>query len=267
MNEFVLRMRRDALPRDAMAITFDDGYHDNYFNAAPMLKAAALPATLFLATAPTLRQEPYWFEELAAMVLDAVAPADFVVTLSDGPLVMKFGAREDADDDRRGWRAWEPPRTKRETLFCSVWTRLRALAPYDRGAGMSGLRANLPAARADADRAMTVDEIRQLVAGGLIALGGHTVDHPDLCQLQRDEALDQIARGKAEAEAIAGTTIEGFAYPYGRIDDRVRSLVVEAGFQWACTTEPGFAGASRTDRFAMPRIVAADTDDDRFVAI
>jgi peptidoglycan/xylan/chitin deacetylase (PgdA/CDA1 family) len=259
MAEFVVRMQRDSLPRDAVAITFDDGYHDNYLNAAPMLEAAGLPATLFLSTAPTQRHEPYWFEELAAMVLDAAEPADFIVTLTDGPLLVSFGRREHADDDRRGWRASNPPRTKREALFYSSWKRMRALAPRDRDAAMANLRANLTAERSEVSRAMTVDEIRHLVASGLITLGGHTVDHPDLCQLQPEEALDQIARGKAETEAIAGTTIDGFAYPYGRTDDRVRALVIKAGFQWACTTEPGFVGASRTDQFAMPRIAAVDT--------
>lgn len=267
MNEFVSRMRRDRLPRDALAITFDDGYSDNYFNATPMLKAAGVPATLFLSTGPTRRQESYWYDELQAMILGAIAPADFIVALADGPLFVTFGAREDADDDRRGWRAWEPPRTKREALYYSLWKRLRALAPRYRGVAMSELRARLPAAPAPADRPMTVDEIRQLVASGLITLAGHTVDHPDLCRLEPDDALDQIARGKVEAEAIAGVTIKGFAYPYGILDDSVRSMVAAAGFDWACTTEPGFIGASRTDLFAMPRIVAADTDDDGFIAI
>jgi Polysaccharide deacetylase len=193
------------------------------------------------------------------MILDAIDPVDFVVTLSDGPLPVSFGRREYADDDRLGWRAWTPPRTKREALFYSAWKRLCTLPLCDRDAAMANLRANLTAKHPEMSRAMSVDEIRQLVAGGLITLGGHTVDHPDLCRLRPDEALDQIAQGKAETEEIVGTTIDGFAYPYGRTNARVRALVIEAGFQWACTTEPGFVGASRTDQYAMPRIAAVDT--------
>jgi peptidoglycan/xylan/chitin deacetylase (PgdA/CDA1 family) len=47
--DFLERKRR--LPRKSVAITFDDGYLDNYVNAYPYLKKYHLPATIFIATA------------------------------------------------------------------------------------------------------------------------------------------------------------------------------------------------------------------------
>src|SRR5438105_1312928 len=45
--ELVERNRRGEVPERAVAITFDDGYRDNYDYAFPILKKFGLPATIF----------------------------------------------------------------------------------------------------------------------------------------------------------------------------------------------------------------------------
>jgi peptidoglycan/xylan/chitin deacetylase (PgdA/CDA1 family) len=265
MDTFVDCIRRDRLPRDAVAITFDDGYLDNLVSALPILIDANVPATLFLSTGPTLRGELYWDAEIEAMILDAVEPVHFEIVLPDGPLRIDFGERWEADYDRRGWRAWTPPRTPREAAFVETWERLRPLHPRDRMTAMAQLRQTLPAVLSAGTRALTPAEVCELTASGHVTLGGHTVDHPDLPALDHGDALDEIARGKADVETILGRPIAGFAYPFGRLDSRVRACAEAAGFAWACSTEPSFVGATRSDRFAIPRLAVPDSNDVSFL--
>jgi peptidoglycan/xylan/chitin deacetylase (PgdA/CDA1 family) len=50
--------KRHNLPTRSVAITFDDGYHDNYVNAYPYLKKHGLPAAIFVTTGYCRREIP-----------------------------------------------------------------------------------------------------------------------------------------------------------------------------------------------------------------
>ncbi|MDX8335919.1 polysaccharide deacetylase family protein [Candidatus Cetobacterium colombiensis] len=53
------------LPKNCVALTFDDGYYDNYINAFPLLKKYNMKATLYLNTAYVEREENRAFKYLS----------------------------------------------------------------------------------------------------------------------------------------------------------------------------------------------------------
>jgi peptidoglycan/xylan/chitin deacetylase (PgdA/CDA1 family) len=56
--------------KEAVAITFDDGYSDNCHAAKPLLERLSVSATLFLMTGYIGRRE-FWWDELERVVLGA----------------------------------------------------------------------------------------------------------------------------------------------------------------------------------------------------
>src|SRR6185436_9993566 len=50
LQDLVARPLRGEIPQRAVAITFDDGYQDNYDYAFPILKKYKFPATIFVST-------------------------------------------------------------------------------------------------------------------------------------------------------------------------------------------------------------------------
>jgi peptidoglycan/xylan/chitin deacetylase (PgdA/CDA1 family) len=110
---------------------------------------------------------------------------------------------------------------------------------------------------------MSRREVRLLVDGELITIGAHTVTHPALTATEIDASRREIAESKAACEALVGKPVPGFAYPYGEVDERVRSVVEEAGFAFACSTRSGPVTA-KSDLLTLPRVVAADWDGDTF---
>lgn len=113
---------------------------------------------------------------------------------------------------------------------------------------------------------MSSDQVRALHRAGM-QIGAHTVNHPILARLGRDEAMREIGDSKRRLESITGAPVTLFAYPNGRpgddYDDASVALVREAGFEAAFSTTWG-AARLVSDRFQLPRFTPWDRGRGRF---
>jgi len=64
------------LPPNSVAITFDDGYLDNYVRALPILKRHDAKAIFFLPTACIAERRVYWWDRVAYIV--KLSPLDTI---------------------------------------------------------------------------------------------------------------------------------------------------------------------------------------------
>jgi len=89
-----------------------------------------------------------------------------------------------------------------------------------------------------------------MVASGLIEVGSHTINHPDLRALTRDQVARELQESKRVLENRLGYPVRHFAYPAGHRTAAVVAQVKEAGYEMATTCptasngEAGFAGES-----------------------
>ena len=60
LDELLKRWEDCDLPRNSVAITFDDGYLDNAQVAFPILARYGLPATFFVTSDPVLGKSAFW---------------------------------------------------------------------------------------------------------------------------------------------------------------------------------------------------------------
>ncbi len=70
-------------------------------------------------------------------------------------------------------------------------------------------------------------------------IGSHTLTHPHLPTLSREQARAEIFDSKQILEDRFGVPIRHFCYPYGDYDEPVRDLVGEAGYETAPTVRFG----------------------------
>jgi peptidoglycan/xylan/chitin deacetylase (PgdA/CDA1 family) len=68
LAEIAAGVERGRVPERAVAVTFDDGYADNLTEAKPILTAAGVPATVFVASGLVDGGQPLWWYELAQLL-------------------------------------------------------------------------------------------------------------------------------------------------------------------------------------------------------
>jgi peptidoglycan/xylan/chitin deacetylase (PgdA/CDA1 family) len=222
IEELVERMGRDEVPANALAITFDDGYRDNFTHAAPILARYGLPATVFLASGFIGTSEVPWFDRVALMFKKTSATSYWA----------PWGERV----------ALESPGA-RVTALWGVVAYLKTL-PDDQMRGVvTELRETLELAGEESFKGwmLTWDDVQALLGLG-ITVGAHTVSHPILSRLSPDRAWSEIDGSRAMITAGCGASPRAFAYPNGRADDYTREVVQmvrDAGFICALTTRFG----------------------------
>jgi peptidoglycan/xylan/chitin deacetylase (PgdA/CDA1 family) len=219
LEELAERARSRKLPRNAVAVTFDDGYRDNYTNAFPLLRELGLPATIFLTTDALDRGGLLWHDR----VFDAF--------------------HRSRNEEARA-------------SFTAELGRLRRVSPEERDRRIVSLLEELGVEENGASgwEKMSWPEAREMASQG-ISFGAHTVDHPILTRVSESEARRQIRESKERIEKELGSRITMFAYPNGGAADFNRStekLVEEEGFSLAVTTVAG-ANDESTNPFALRR--------------
>lgn len=208
-------------PEPVLAITFDDGYEDNYTSALPILQRYGLPATIFLTTGSMDSGEPLWFEQLA----DTIArTAKELIDL-------------EIDIPRRFWLRTLPERLKSHDR---IFELLRRCPDSVRRYWLAYIAAQLgvPSNGVRKSRMLTWDQVRHMNAQN-IDFGGHTVNHPFLSQLTRAEAAWEVSECKRRIEEELQGYVEHFAYPNGREEDiggYTKEAIRAAGYRAAVTT-------------------------------
>jgi peptidoglycan/xylan/chitin deacetylase (PgdA/CDA1 family) len=106
------------------------------------------------------------------------------------------------------------------------------------------------------DAYLSWNQVRQLDRSGIITIGSHTIDHPDLATESSQQQQYEIIQGKQELEAQLGHPVYDFAYPYGSYNATTLAIVKQAGFATAVTTTAGIsqslAGIYTLDRVRDP---------------
>jgi len=234
-----LREQGGELPVRAFAITFDDGWRDNYDYAFPILTKLQVPATIFVVSALAGTQYSFWPERLARRLQSSIANTNIRSPWLDH-LIRDSGVQLGALDNDAISRVISV--AKRET---------------DRAnhAHLDELNKLFGAVDTNSSRDLADwSELAEMARSGLVRIGSHTRHHVRMSdQLSEDELRTEIVMSREEIEGNCGHSAELFCFPNG--DMTVASVdLVEKTYRGACTTEIGW-NTSTTPAHALRRVL------------
>jgi peptidoglycan/xylan/chitin deacetylase (PgdA/CDA1 family) len=229
LGEVVTRLAdRRPLPPGACAITFDDGWRDNFEHAFPELERRAMPATIFLVTERVGTRGAFWPDEVCRL-LASLAASD----------------RRKAADRIAAATRGDPAQ--------AVLAALKMRPEAEREQALNALHEEYGLRSSSGRELLEWAEVEQMAASGVIDFECHGASHAILTGLTPEAMRDELERAARQLRERGHGCGRLLAYPSGAYDDEVTRTARSVGFRAAFTTLRGLASAS-VDALTLPRI-------------
>jgi len=228
LDEIAARHERGGrFPRPAAAVTFDDGYHDVYELAFPLLKAKGIPAAVFVVTALVGTTQIPLFDRLHLVLMRARGAGS-------PPWTRLTRIVSDLGIDV----AWlRNPPAGADDPYALTRFLLAALSREDLERVVDALetQVGVDEAALRERRPLTWDMLHEMRRSG-ITIGSHTRRHALLTLENEKRVLEETFGSRRDLEERLGTAVLHFAYPNGWFDASTVALVRKAGYRYAYTS-------------------------------
>jgi peptidoglycan/xylan/chitin deacetylase (PgdA/CDA1 family) len=246
LEDWLKRAReRKSLPRLACALTFDDGWRDNFEFALPVLRRHGAPATIFLVSSYIGGAQRFWPNRLMSLVRKSFAEPQSVAfpprlqPLIEPSLAAARGRGQLKVDDVD--RIVEDAKQFPEETIRELIAEAEGSCGWER----------------EPRELLSREEIAEMAATGLVRFGCHTATHFRFDGKESSADLErEIVLSKRDLQNICGQSVDVFCYPNG--DTSMAAIdLVRHHYLGAVTTREGWNGAG-ADPYLIRRIALHD---------
>ncbi|MEO8148390.1 MAG: polysaccharide deacetylase family protein [Bacteroidia bacterium] len=228
-----------------VAITFDDGYENNYNNAFPLLKKHNLPATIFVA-AQCLQSN------------DAILWYDFIDLF-----------KKEINLNSIDFSTVELKNEKKEKLqsiksIGKLKSFLKTLTTEEKKSVMQRLftdeKANVLKLKGDKEywKMLNANQMKEMTDSGLIEIGSHSVSHPNLDCISSVDLINELRESKKLLEAAIEKEVISIAYPDGAYSDEVKKQSIDSGYKNLLAVDYRLS-SDADDKNVLPRFCISNT--------
>ncbi len=218
--QFVIEGR--PLPRRAVAVTFDDGFADNYECALPILMHYGVPATFYIMVSAVESGDLPWYCRLN-FALRTTSRPEWIDPAQHQTYKLSNGQ-------------------EREVAFhrgCEIGARKVGCSQQE---FVRSVEDSLDVEPCTSHLMMTWEQVRGIKKAGH-TIGAHTLSHPNLAHISCEEAHAEIEGCKQKLEKAIGDTVDHFSYPHPALNPQwspdTFQITRKVGFKSAVLTKCG----------------------------
>jgi len=244
LSEWLIRKNNgQKLPDKACAITFDDGWSDNYEFAFPVLKSLNIPATIYLVSDMIGTADTFWPERLARLIH----------TIAHGyPQYWSHPELNWLQEDPKNYRFSKTPPSREElAILIACFKKYSDQDIHNRIMHMENF---LQLSATDhLPSLLDWQQVSEMASSGLVEVGSHTCRHVRLTERVSKELLrSEIIESKEVIEKNSGQPVQTFCFPNGDFCPEALELVKQV-YDGAVTTKSGW-NTKHTDYHLLRRI-------------
>ncbi|MFA6101901.1 MAG: polysaccharide deacetylase family protein [Victivallaceae bacterium] len=263
LEDMVTSVLKGNVPKRAVAITFDEGYADNYKYAWPLLKKYSMPATIYVTTGYVSANREFFCDELERLILRPDnLPEVLNLEIAGKHYEWRFAApcKNNVSRHKDSWNVLAADNPSPAHQAYRELHRILHSQPYrEQERALEKIRSAIgdDGSARQTHLAMSWEQIREIAADGLVDIGAHTVTHAFLSSLSKNEQQSEIAGSIQAIESCTKKRVTSFAYPYGTrcsYDTNTLAILKATGIANAASNFRSRI-SSDTDPFQLPRLV------------
>lgn len=228
----ILKNERKAIS-NALVLTFDDGYRNNFTHAYPILKEKNIPAAFFIATGLVKNFTPYWFDRFDFLIQRIAAQGSEKKNKMKRIVVSK-------NERKRLYHIYLKYLKKTRRCQINDIVRLNEMESIcsklekDSNFNFKDYYQN-----DDWAAIISPNEIRRYSKDPNVTIGSHSVDHYRLSTIPASNVAYQLLESKKYIENLTQKECKYLCYPEGAFNTRVTQISKEVGYKAALTTMEG----------------------------
>ncbi len=251
----IVRFEEDwnNLDENAVCITFDDGYMDNFTNALPILSELQIPATIFISTGNINTNIEFWWDELERILLERGKKYNDSFVLQDEMFSCQWPTESLEERvelyDTLHWLMYDKISVEKRKNW------IKQLQKWS-NSGNEGRTKN---------QAIQMDKID--LESPLLTIGAHTVNHPSLKNLSEQEQYYEIYQSIRELQVLFKRDITVFSYPFGSkndFDNITIDICKDVNIKKAAANYPGI-WKQGCDEYQIPRNIVRNWSIDKYI--